>query len=115
VLVVEDRKDIVDLFIAVLSFGGHDAVPAYNGKEGLEALAKHSDISMIFSDYDMPVMKGFEFTKNVRTNPEYKAYSNIPIVGVGDFPDAEKGYLTKSRKKPVGPQDLLGDVAEFCK
>jgi CheY-like chemotaxis protein len=115
VLVVEDREDNMGLFTTILSLDNHEVIQAYNGKQGLEALTKHRDIGIILSDYDMPEMNGFEFTKQVRTNPQHVAYSNIPIIGVGDFPEQKKEYLTLERQKPVTPIDLLEDIKKLCR
>ena len=66
VLVVDDsvvyRKNIISL----LEMRQLDVYEANNGKEGLEVLAKNQDISLVLTDYNMPVMDGIEFTKQIR-------------------------------------------------
>ncbi len=45
---------------------------AENGQEGLEVLRKNTDIDYVFLDINMPVMKGDEMLKIMRTDPALK-------------------------------------------
>ncbi len=45
---------------------------AENGQEGLDILRKNSDIDYVFLDVNMPVMKGDEMLRIMRSDPEIK-------------------------------------------
>jgi diguanylate cyclase (GGDEF)-like protein len=84
VLVVEDsvvyRKNIVSL-LEMRQLTVHEA---NNGQEGLEKLAEHPDISLVLTDYNMPVMDGIEFTKQVRKRWSKDKLSVIAISSQDD-------------------------------
>jgi two-component system chemotaxis response regulator CheY len=50
---------------------------AENGKEGIEELQKHSDMSYTFLDINMPIMKGDEMLKIVRERDDLKHHKII--------------------------------------
>lgn len=54
---------------------------AANGSEALNIVENHSNISLIISDYDIPLLNGLELTKTLRKNDKY---INIPILILSD-------------------------------
>ena len=88
---------------------------AEDGQRGLEILAEERDIDIIFSDYRMPNMNGYDFSKAVKTNPKYINHSRVPIVGVGDFPDDEQEFLVKCMVKSFTSNDLIRCIQEYCR
>ena len=88
VLVVEDNP--VNRRIAqklIEKFGFSQVTAVEDGKEALDYLLAASDggpqrkPDMILMDMDMPVMDGFECTRNLRHESPYKDYARIPIIG----------------------------------
>jgi two-component system chemotaxis response regulator CheY len=71
-LVVEDSKAIRQIERKYLEELGFEVLEAENGKEALEVLKEHPDISLILLDWHMPVMNGYEFLKILRANPQYQ-------------------------------------------
>lgn len=71
-LVVDDSKAIRQIERKYLEELGFEVLEAENGKEALEVLKEHSDISLILLDWHMPVMNGYEFLKILRANPQYQ-------------------------------------------
>ncbi|QSP96536.1 response regulator [Marinobacter salinisoli] len=101
ILLVEDNR--VNQLVAanILKGLGHRVVPAQNGREAIDALnAKRYDL--VLMDCQMPVMDGYEATRKIRQNPEWK---DLPIVAVtANVMDGDKeaclacgmdDYLTK--------------------
>jgi len=76
VLVVEDHPDMRELLIWQLELMGFQAVPARNGKEGVEK-ALQEQPNLILMDIMLPGMDGWEATRALRANPETR---DIPIV-----------------------------------
>jgi Response regulators consisting of a CheY-like receiver domain and a winged-helix DNA-binding domain len=71
-LVVDDSKAIRQIEKKYLEELGFEVLEAENGKEALEVLKEHPDISLILLDWHMPVMNGYEFLKTLRANPQYQ-------------------------------------------
>jgi two-component system chemotaxis response regulator CheY len=71
-LVVDDSKAIRQIERKYLEELGFEVLEAENGKEALEVLKEHSDISLILLDWHMPIMNGYEFLKTLRANPQHQ-------------------------------------------
>ena len=71
-----------------------------NGIKALSLLEKNKNISLILSDYEMPIMDELEFTKKIRV---HKYYNQIPIIIVTNIYDI---YLKKQFYK-YGANDIL--------
>ena len=65
ILVVEDDKELRDLFCTVLTDNGYTAVPAADGLAAFDIL-DDTNIDLVISDIMMPRMDGFELTKALR-------------------------------------------------
>jgi two-component system cell cycle response regulator DivK len=117
ILVVEDQEDNRQILRDLLSTGDYELIEAENGQEALDALAtKRPDL--ILMDIQLPVMDGYEATRRIKANPDWKS---IPIIVVTSYAlsgDAEKAraagcddYVTK----PYSPRQLLAKIREFLK
>lgn len=106
VLLIEDEKEVAELYRLKLSLDGYSVSVALDGQEGLhKALNEHPDL--IFLDIKMPGMDGFEVLKILRSKEETK---KTPIVILSNFDEQEmieKGltlganeYLIKSQFNP---------------
>jgi CheY-like chemotaxis protein/class 3 adenylate cyclase len=76
VLVVDDSPAQRHYVQDCLARQGFDVVTAENGRLGLEK-ARAVDPALIVSDYDMPVMTGFEMVHALKRDPETR---DIPII-----------------------------------
>ena len=77
VLVIEDEPLDREMLAEILT-GQYIVLTAENGEEGLEVLKKNREyISAILLDLQMPVMDGYEFLKQVNSEP---ALRQIPMV-----------------------------------
>ncbi len=64
--------------------GYNDFIEARNGEVAWQILSKDdSPIDFIISDYDMPVMSGFELLKKVRASDKLKETIFLMITAVG--------------------------------
>jgi len=78
VLVVDDSSTMRRIIINSLrKLEFSQVAEAENGVEALEKLS--ADTGLIVTDWNMPVMNGLNFIKNVRANPEY---TTVPIIMV---------------------------------
>lgn len=105
VLVVDDstsyRNNIVDL----LSRQRLQVLEAENGAQALEILAAHPEISLIITDYIMPVMDGFQLTETIRK--EHTPDELAIIVTTGQEEDLAGLFLR------TGANDFLPKTASF--
>jgi two-component system chemotaxis response regulator CheY len=75
ILVVDDSTIMRRIITKTLASAGFtDIVEAENGAEALGCLY---DVNLILTDWNMPVMDGMSFVKEVRSSP---VFSDIPIV-----------------------------------
>lgn len=65
ILVVEDDRELRELFCAVLAENGYTALPAVDGLEAFDVLEAHA-VSLVISDVMMPRMDGFQMVKALR-------------------------------------------------
>lgn len=65
ILIIEDDKELRDLFKEKFEEYGLIVFPAENGEVGLEILA-HESIDFVLTDVQMPVMSGMDFLRNAR-------------------------------------------------
>ena len=77
ILVVDDSLTIRIKFKDYLSNHGFEVHEASNGMEALEILKRNSDIKLIISDLNMPIMDGMTFIEFVRKEETGK---EIPIM-----------------------------------
>ena len=115
ILVVEDQEDNRQILRDLLGSAGYQLVEAENGEEALQALARQRP-DLILMDIQLPIMDGYETTRRIRANGDFK---EIPIIAVTSYAlagdDAKAlaagcdGYVTK----PYSPRQLLAKVREY--
>ena len=115
ILVVDDSNDNLTLFKAILERKGYEITTALNGEEALQILHK-TPVGLILSDILMPVMDGFRFLQECKSDSKLQ---NIPFVFVtGAFLDqkdeelAFKSGVVAFVRKPVEPDKLIEVVEE---
>lgn len=66
VLVVDDQADVLDITAQLFKLLGYEVISANSGADALDALKRHNDIDVLFSDLMMPDMTGLELARNAR-------------------------------------------------
>jgi CheY-like chemotaxis protein len=62
-----------------LGRSGMSVVHAMNGEEGIEALERNPDVSLVVMDIMMPVMDGYETMRAIRADPRH---TDLPIIAL---------------------------------
>jgi two-component system chemotaxis response regulator CheY len=113
VLVVDDSAVMRKIVIKALNEAGHaNILEAGNGKDALEQVG---EADIVFTDWNMPVMDGLAFVKEVRKS------SAIPIVmittegGQKEVLEAMKSGVNDYIVKPFKPTVLLSKLETFLK
>lgn len=106
VLVVDDDQNIRNLVSINLKEEGFTVIEAENGQEALNILEKNT-CDMAIVDIMMPVIDGYELTKDIR---EYYDIPVILLTAKDQIEDKEKGFLSGTDDylvKPFEPKELL--------
>ena len=91
-LVVDDSPTIRDLIASMFKELDYQVETAENGFEGYKAVQRIKP-DIITSDYDMPVLNGWEFCTEVRDHEEYKDIPIIMITTRATEMDLKKGEV----------------------
>lgn len=84
ILVVEDSAPDRLMISSILK--DYNVLMARDGKEALEILDKHEDISLLVLDLNMPVMNGFEVLETLKSHKKHK---NLRTIILTVFDEAE--------------------------
>ena len=107
ILIVEDDKELSQLFQKVLEKNGYQVKSAPDGAQALEVLDKEY-IDLIISDIMMPVMDGYELVLELRSAGYQIAV--LMITAKGNFDDMRQGFLSGSDDymvKPVNVNEMV--------
>ncbi|HYR28678.1 MAG TPA: fused response regulator/phosphatase [Thermoanaerobaculia bacterium] len=80
IVVIDDNANDLQVTRRFLERRGYDAVPALSGEEGLK-LARQVLPDAFVIDYRMPVMDGFEVTRQVKADPELHTIPVLMLTG----------------------------------
>jgi CheY-like chemotaxis protein len=112
VLLAEDFEDARDLYRDYLEFSGFTVETAGNGRDAI-ALAIASQPDVILMDASMPVLDGWQATRELKENP---ATRHIPVLALTAhaFDDARQQALAVGCDgfipKPCLPDDLVARI-----
>jgi response regulator RpfG family c-di-GMP phosphodiesterase len=117
---VDDEKDILDLFNEYLSSNGYNVISFNNPIYALEYFYQNiSNCSVVITDYKMPQMSGIDFIKKIREkekNTAYKIKTIIISAFIKDSLPYDKSYIKmvdRILEKPVYLDRLKKEVEEL--
>ena len=103
ILVVEDDREICQLYSRVLVKNGYQVTCVSNGQEALNAIEQNY-FDLIISDIMMPVMNGYELVKELR---ESGCTTPVMMVTAKDaYDDKRLGFLSGTDDYMVKPVDV---------
>jgi len=115
ILLVEDNDINQELAIDLLNSNGIHVTLAKNGQEALEILEQNS-FDGVLMDCQMPVMDGYEATKEIR---KQNRYNNLPVIAMtanvmsGDREKALKSGMNDYIAKPINPEEMFATMAKW--
>ena len=106
ILLVDDEKDILELFTEYLSSSGFNTISFQNPLDALEYYYKNPhNCSLVITDYKMPQMSGLELIKKIREKDiDYKIKTIVISAFIKDSLPYDKSYIItvdKILEKPV--------------
>jgi DNA-binding NtrC family response regulator len=116
---VDDEKDILDLFSEYLSFNGFNTISFQNPIEALDYFYQNiNNCCLVIADYKMPQMSGIDFIKKIREkkNTDRKIKTIIISAFIKDSLPYDKSYVRlvdRILEKPVYLDRLKKEVEEL--
>ncbi|MFI9029355.1 HAMP domain-containing protein [Streptomyces sp. NPDC053560] len=118
VLIVDDDIRNVFALTSVLEQHGLSVLYAENGREGIEVLEQHDDVTVVLMDIMMPEMDGYATTAAIRRMPQFAGLPIIALTAKAMKGDREKSiesgasdYVTK----PVDTDHLLAVMRQWMR
>jgi signal transduction histidine kinase len=119
ILVAEDQLINRKVISQFLEKKGWNVELVENGKEAVEMIEKHPRrFSLVLMDVQMPVMDGFEATRQIRM-AEQQSKTHIPIIAMtahamkGDEEKCIAAGMDSYLSKPVNPEKLYHTVEKY--
>ncbi len=115
ILIIEDNENNRYMLKFILEANGYDVIQATDGLKGVNlAISEMPDL--ILMDIQLPVLDGYEATRQIKSN---KKTNKIPIIAVTSYAmigDKEKtiragcnGYI----EKPINPETIIEEIEKF--
>jgi len=115
ILVVEDERDNLNLFVQLLAFHGCRVLTARDGREAI-TVAQREVPDLVLMDLSLPALDGWEATRTIKGIP---ALAHIPVIALtahamkGDQERALAagcdGYITK----PIDVMSFFDQVRAY--
>ena len=112
ILIVEDNFDNLTLVRLLLEREGFQVITAFDGQEGMK-IARSEKPDLIALDLDMPVMDGWEFLRQAKSDPDIQ---DIPVVVVtAHLMPGERNRVLEAGgagyvSKPFKVKDLVNEI-----
>lgn len=114
-LLVDDEPGLREAVQAYLEDSNFTVEVASNARDGWELL-QQSNPDLVISDIMMPQVDGYQFLKQVREDPRYKALPVVFLTAKGMTSDRIQGYQAGCDaylSKPFDPDELVAIVTNL--
>jgi DNA-binding NarL/FixJ family response regulator len=114
-LLVDDEPGLREAVQAYLEDSDFAVEVASNARDGWELLQQHNP-DLVISDIMMPQVDGYQFLKQVREDPRYKALPVVFLTAKGMTGDRIQGYQAGCDaylSKPFDPDELVAIVTNL--
>ena len=118
ILLVEDEKNILEIYEKKLELAGYDVIKASTGAEGL-SLAQLEKPKIILLDILMPEADGYQMLQGIKKNETTKNITVIIFSNLSQKEEIEKGLKLGAKdyiiKTSVTPAEMVEKVNEYFK
>jgi CheY-like chemotaxis protein len=114
IILADDEAFVTATLASKLRQAGFEVTTASNGQEAFE-LAVQNPPDLIVTDYQMPVLSGYEMSVKLRREPRTANVPLIMLTARGHHLSAEQVAATNIRylaAKPFSVKELLGKVQD---
>jgi CheY-like chemotaxis protein len=105
ILLVEDNEMNRDMLSRRLARKGYDVVIAIDGKQGIE-MARSEAPDLILMDMSLPVVDGWEATRQLKSTPETQSIPVIALTAHAMAGDREKAVAAGCNDYDIKPIEL---------
>ena len=112
ILLADDEPYITSIVSLKLTRGGHAVAVADDGGRAFD-LAAAGDIDVVVTDYQMPVLSGYEMCVKLKTDPRTAAIPVVMLTGRGHRLSPEDLQKTNIRHvvgKPFSVKELVAMI-----
>ncbi len=113
-LIVDDSISIREMVAFTLRSAGFEVVQGGNGQEGLTKLDQ-SQVQLVITDLNMPVMDGIEFIKNIRTRQQHRFTPVLVLTTESQETQKQKAKAAGATGwivKPFHPEQLIKTITK---
>lgn len=114
ILVLDDDLHMVHIVSYKLRQQGYEVLTAHNGRDGYQ-LACQEKPDLVVTDFQMPIMSGFEMAVKLRENPDTAELPLIMLTARGHkIPPSElaKTNIQSLMAKPFSARELIQNITE---
>ena len=110
-LIIDDSSATRMILREILSSHGFDIVEAENGKQALEQLADHDDITLALVDWNMPEMNGYEFLIEARKDSKFDGVLMMMVTTETDMSKVSQALEAGANEYVMKPftKEILGE------
>jgi DNA-binding response OmpR family regulator len=108
-LLVIDDEPAIQLILEHFFSAEYEVVLTANGRDALAWLQQGQRVDVIVADYEMPIMNGLDFVRELRAFP---AYEHTPLLMLSGTDETSKKILCLKQGaddylvKPFNPEEL---------
>lgn len=121
IMLVEDNIMNMEIASEFIKYCGGKVEQAWNGEEAVQMVKNMPDgyYKLIFMDIQMPIMNGYEATKEIRDFEQSQGRTHTPIIAMSAnafVEDVDKAYASGMDKyitKPIGIEEIR-NVLKGC-
>ncbi|GAB4523928.1 MAG: response regulator [Pleurocapsa sp.] len=115
ILLVEDNEMNRDMLSRRLKRRGYEVIMAMDGAKGV-AMANSEKPDLILMDMSLPIMDGWEATRQIKAHPDTQSIPTIALTAHAMSGDREKALnagCDDYDTKPIDLSRLLGKIEAF--
>lgn len=105
ILIVEDNELNLDMLSRRLQRKGYEVISAIDGEKGV-AMAKAEHPDLILMDLSLPVLDGYDATRQLKSDPNTRAIPIIALTAHAMVGDREKAIAAGCDDYEVKPIEL---------